>query len=156
MALQQTNRAGRDPVAEAQAAERRERIEHLSAVFKRIVSVFLLLFALRYWATLTGTYGDPQWRFDLAAPEVRAAFASLAVLLPVASLGLWSLNAWGVVIWIVAALGEIVMYGGYAGTFGFDPTRLMFHLLCLVVFAILVVTGRLAQRTGRPGGSPKR
>lgn len=123
----------------------------LFVLFQRIVGVFCLLSGLKYWTLLLGIHGGEFWRFDLMPVYWQAASASLAVLLPVAAVGLWMPNAWGAVVWFVAAASEAVMYYGFPELFGRQPFVLATHAMTVLLYAIFrVVLHREKQRARRP------
>src|SRR3546814_2031876 len=82
----------------------------LFVVFLRIVAVACLWLGLTYWAMLVGYSLGGNGRFDLLSLPWRVAASSLAVLFPVASLGLWLAVSWGPVLWAIAAIGPLAMY----------------------------------------------
>ena len=119
----------------------------LNATFLRVVALVLLFYALQYWIRLTGFHAGAENRFDTMPEHWQVAASVLAVLLPVAALGLWGLFSWGVVVWLVALTIEIIMYAGLPDLYGRSDIRVVFHILCLVVylafrFAIAVLTNK--------------
>lgn len=95
--------------------------EVLFAWFLRLVGASCFWFALSYWAMLIGFSHNGAGRFDLLSPEWRAAATALAVVYPVAAIGLWLLVSWGPVVWVVAAATEIAMDKFYPGILGHRP-----------------------------------
>ena len=63
-------------------------VENLQVIFLRMVALFLLAFALVYWAMLTGTLPANPIRFDTMPEYWRIASLVMAVILPVAAVGL--------------------------------------------------------------------
>ncbi len=111
-------------------------------LFLRIVALFMLAMAIQYWMRLTGVFSGPDMRFDLMAQHWRLASASLAVLAPVAALGLWGQLPWGIVVWLLVVAVELTMFAGFPELFGADLPRVAFHAGCLTLF----VGFRLAMR----------
>jgi hypothetical protein len=68
-----------------------------------------------------------------------------SVLLPVASLGLWGLFSWGVVVWLIVAIFEITMYLGFPQLFGQSFLRVGFHVLSILVYLSLRVSVRFLK-----------
>lgn len=128
---------------ENRLADRIARIEHF---LLRLVALALLAFAIQYWMKVTGLRQPDGLRFDTMPSHWQAVAAVLSVVLPVAALGLWGLNGWGVVIWIGAAAIEIAMYGFFPARFGPDPMRIAFHAAALSLLAALWLARRLALR----------
>ena len=114
--------------------------ETLFVLFLRLVAICSLWFALQYWAMLTGFSFNGQGRFDLLPPAWKAASTALAVLFPVAAVGLWLLVSWGPVIWLIAAATEIAMHEVYPSIFGINRLLVITH----VAIAVLFVLFRLA------------
>lgn len=110
--------------------------ETLFGCFLRLVSAACLWFALDYWAMLIGFSHGGAGRFDLLPSEWRAAATALAVLYPVAAIGLWLLVSWGPVVWVVAAAIEIAMYEFYPGIFGARPFLFLLHGAVAIAFIL--------------------
>nr|WP_245262657.1 DUF6163 family protein [Ensifer sp. BR816] len=111
-------------------------VEVLFGWFLRLVSASCFWFALNYWAMLIGFSHGGAGRFDLLAPEWRAAATALAVLYPVAAIGLWLLVSWGPVIWVLAAAIESAMHELYPGMLGDRPLILALHGSVAVTFIL--------------------
>ena len=105
-------------------------------LFLRLAAVAALWFALQYWAMLTGLSFGGKGRFDLLPPAWKAAATALAVLFPVAAVGLWLLVSWGPVIWLIAAATEIAMHEAYPSIFGIDRLLILTHLAIAVLFVL--------------------
>ncbi|WP_245409857.1 DUF6163 family protein [Pararhizobium haloflavum] len=120
--------------------------------FQRLVALGCLVAGLRYWALLSGIQNE-MWRFDLMEAHWQVASTALAVLLPVAAVGLWMPVSWGPVIWFVAAIGETVMYLGFPDRFGDHPLVPAIHAAVALIYAtfrvILYVEKRRARRAVR-------
>ena len=90
-------------------------------LFMRLVALSCLVAGLQYWGRLIGLSDGGMSRFDLIPYYWQLASAALAVLLPVAAVGLWMQVSWGPVIWVVAAGSEIVMHKGFPLWYGERP-----------------------------------
>ncbi|WP_422373418.1 DUF6163 family protein [Hoeflea sp.] len=101
--------------------------------FVRLVALSCLVAGLQYWARLIGFSDGGLSRFDLVPSYWQFASASLAVLLPVAGVGLWMQVSWGPVVWVVSAGAEIAMHAGLPQFFGERPLLVIAHA---VVFAV--------------------
>lgn len=129
-------------------------VENGFGVFARLMALVALASGLVYWAQLTGIYGDPQLRFDLLSHHGRALFATLAVLMPAAALGLWLVTRWGVVVWVMALCGEVAAYGIWADLFPARPWVAVLNTLALMALAGLagaVLIARYRARAADPG-----
>lgn len=125
-------------------------IERTYGWLARLLAVYALASGLVYWFCLTGLAADPTLRFDLLPDQERLLFTTLALLLPTAALGLWMITRWGVVIWVLAATGEIFAYsalssGAFPGRTGIASANVA--LLCtLLLISGAVVLERRAHR----------
>ncbi|GLR49770.1 hypothetical protein GCM10007923_09750 [Shinella yambaruensis] len=140
-------------VADSAKGPRPSLTETLFALFLRLAAIVSLWFALQYWAMLTGFSFGGQGRFDLLPPAWKAAYTALAVLFPVAAVGLWLLVSWGPVIWLIAAATEIAMHEVYPSTFGVNRLLVLTHGAIALVFVLfriaLFVQRRRQARTVR-------
>ena len=123
-------------VADSAKAPRPSLTETLFVLFLRLVAICSLWFALQYWAMLTGFSFNGQGRFDLLPPAWKAASTALAVLFPVAAVGLWLLVSWGPVIWLIAAATEIAMHEVYPSIFGINRLLVIMHLAVAALFVL--------------------
>ncbi len=110
--------------------------ETLFGLFLRLVAVSCFWFGLSYWAMLIGFSFGGGARFDLLPVPWRVAATALAVVYPVAALGLWLLVSWGPVIWVVAAGAEAVMFAVYPQIFGAKPLLVAAHAAVAVTFVL--------------------
>nr|WP_318911340.1 DUF6163 family protein [Shinella zoogloeoides] len=133
-------------VADSAKGPRPSLTETLFALFLRLVAVASLWFALQYWAMLTGFSLDGRGRFDLLPPAWKAASTALAVLFPVAAVGLWLLVSWGPVIWLIAAATEITMHEVYPSIFGINRLLVIMHVAVAVMFLLFRVALFIQRR----------
>ena len=112
----------------------------------RLTALACLWFALQYWAMLTGIGFSGRGRFDLLPPAWRAASTALAVLFPVAAVGLWLLVSWGPVVWLIAAATEIAMHEVYPSIFGVNRLVVFMHVAVAVVFVLFRIALALERR----------
>ena len=109
-------------------------LESSFRLFVRLVALSCLVAALHYWGRLIGYSDGGMYRFDLIPSYWQLASASLAVLLPVAAVGLWMQVSWGPVIWVVAAGSEIIMHKGLPLWFGERPALVIAHVVVMSVY----------------------
>lgn len=121
-------------------------LSRIEAVFARAVALVLLFMALQYWMRLTGFHQGAEFRFDTMSEHWRVAASSLAILLPVAALGLWGSFSWGAVVWILAALQEVVMHTWLADRFGRADVTVAFHLVAVSIYIALKLAEYLPGR----------
>lgn len=113
--------------------------------FYRVIALYCLLFGISYWMRLIGYYDG--WRFDLMPYYWQMASASLAVLYPIAGIGLWMIASWGPVMWCVCAAAEAIMYLGFSDYFGSSMAVLAAHLLVAAGYAAFrIAIGRQRRR----------
>ncbi|AMC13069.1 DUF6163 family protein [Liberibacter crescens] len=110
------------------------RIEMIFIFFLRIVSIISFIFTLYYWKMAVGYSFEGYRRFDLLPTPWKTAVASLSVLFPVSSVGLWLTVSWGPVIWLLSAVIQIIMYLIFPNIFGYNYVLCLMHLLILVLY----------------------
>ena len=120
--------------------------EILFVVFLRMVAIACFRFGMQYWAMLVGYAGGGVARFDLLPAAWRAAGVSLAVVFPVAALGLWLAVSWGPVIWACAALGQVLMYTVWKDVYGDNILVPAMHAFILVVYTLFRIALFLERR----------
>ena len=121
-------------------------IRTLTVCLCRIAGMALFVMGLVYWVRLIGIFDGPLWRFDLMPVWWRFAAPTLAVLYPVAGIGLWLLASWGSVIWVLLTLVEIIMHLGFPQLFGGDLMPVALNLTGLMLLAILRIIAYLDER----------
>jgi hypothetical protein len=108
----------------------------LFVLFLRLIAISCFWFGLQYWAMLVGYSLIGAGRFDLLTLPWKVASTCLAVLFPVAALGLWLVVSWGPVIWVLAAGAQILMYGFVPETFGSNRLIILLHVAVAVLYAV--------------------
>jgi hypothetical protein len=114
--------------------------ELIYILFLRIVALACLWFGLEYWGMLVGYSHGGLGRFDLLSLPWRVAAAGLAVVFPVAALGLWLAGSWGPVMWLIAAGGQVLMFSVWPDIFGRNMLAVVMH----ASVAVLYLSFRLA------------
>lgn len=111
--------------------------ELLMTIFLRMVAAACLWFAFGIWSDLIGYGSGGTLRIDLLDTDQQAAVATLAVLYPVAAIGLWLRGSWGPVVWTVAAIVEIARHESLPGSFSTaTPTLLMIASTALLYLVL--------------------
>ena len=118
----------------------------LFVIFMRLVAVTCLWFGLQYWAMLVGYSLGGRGRFDLLSLPWQVAAPSLAVLFPVASLGLWLTVSWGPVLYAIAAIAQFLMFNLWSDVFGTSRFVLLFHALVAALYVLFRVALLLEGR----------
>lgn len=111
--------------------------ELLMTILLRMVAAACLYYAFVIWSDLIGYGSQGALRIDLLDTDQQAAAAALAVLYPVAAIGLWLRGSWGPVVWTVAAAVEIARHESLPGTISAaTPTLLMIGSTALLYLAL--------------------
>lgn len=126
------------------ASPRVARIQGIIHLYLRSLAIVLLLLGLMHWLVILGVFVNPAWRFEVMPIAWQTATIVLAAGYLVAGVGLWMRVAWGVVIWVAAALFEIVIHVGFTRYFGLNPLIVGFHLVTLAIYGALIVALRRA------------
>lgn len=123
----------------------------LFVVFLRLVAISCFWFGLEYWAMLVGYSLHGAARFDLLDLPWRVATVGLAVAFPVAALGLWLTVSWGPVIWVVAAGGQMLMYGLWNAIYGSNMLLVLQHGCVAVLYCVfrLLLSVEARKQRGR-------
>ncbi|SEG71849.1 DUF6163 family protein [Bosea lathyri] len=75
----------------------------------RLLSVFWMAKGLMAWAVIFGVSGDDQPPFESRLLSFQAIIVYFAVIDLVAAVGLWLTSTWGGVLWLLAALSQILL-----------------------------------------------
>ncbi|MFD1743950.1 DUF6163 family protein [Rhizobium helianthi] len=120
--------------------------EILFVIFLRIIALACLWFGLQYWAMLVGYSLDGRARFDLLSLPWRVAGSVLAVVFPVASIGLWMATSWGPVLWAIGAGSQFLMYQVWPEIFGSNLIMLLLHGLVAAVYILFRIALWLEEK----------
>ncbi|MCZ7908703.1 DUF6163 family protein [Agrobacterium leguminum] len=131
---------------DSQPLPKRPLTEILFLVFMRLVAVSCFWFGLQYWAMLTGYSLGGHGRFDMLNLPWRVAGSALAVIFPVAALGLWLGASWGAVMWVMGAGAQIAMYKVWTHIFGANTLVPVMHGLVATIYILFLVAFWLDQR----------
>jgi hypothetical protein len=128
------------------ASPRAERIQGITHLYLRSLAIVLLLLGLMQWLVILGVFVNPAWRFEAMPINWQAATIVLAVGYLVAGVGLWMRVAWGAVVWVAAALFEIIIHVGFTEYFGLNPLIVGFHIVTLAIYGALFIALRRANK----------
>lgn len=134
--------------------DRAARLNRLLTVWLlRLAAIALFGLGLFYWIRLVGFYPGDLWRFDTMPVWWKVAVPALAVLYPVAGVGLWMTVSWGAVTWAIVALVEMIMHLVFRDLFGERTTLVFLHLFGLSLLLALRLTSwwEVRQRLRRRG-----
>ena len=111
-------------------------IELLFSIYLRLLSVVFFAAAVYTWMTAIGYWEGDSYRFDTMGVALKIYTAIMAVMLPVACVGLWTTLPWGRVIWFFAIAFQSVTLLRFPEMFVAPMAVLIFHLGCWVVYAV--------------------
>jgi hypothetical protein len=120
--------------------------EIIYLVFLRLVALSCFWFGLQYWGMLTGYSLNGNGRFDMLNLPWRVAGTGLAVVFPVAALGLWLCASWGAVMWVIGAGAQIAMYKVWPNIFGHNTLVPVMHGIVAAVYILFQVAFWLDAR----------
>ncbi|MEO0496929.1 MAG: DUF6163 family protein [Pseudomonadota bacterium] len=122
-------------------------------VLLRVISMVLLVLSAIAWLRLVGVgevadldIGVRGWRFDLMPNHWRVVTLVMAVLGPVAAMGLWMLSSWGVVLWLALTFFQLAIFAVFADRFEARPALVVFHLICVGSFLLVWLRIRILDR----------
>ncbi len=102
-------------------------------IYLRIISICYLLGAVLHALDLF----DLRLKFSEMDLVWRAWIVYLLVADSAASVGLWRQKRWGVALFLVVAVSQIIAYTGFTGVFGNQLFLVLFHLTTLGFYGIL-------------------
>ena len=121
---------------DSHAKPKRSLLDILFVIFLRGVAISCLWFGLQYWGMVVGYSFEGRGRFDLLNFPWRVAASALAVVYPVASLGLWLTVSWGPVLWTIAAGSQLVMFQGWPEIFGNNVLLQIMHIFVASLYVV--------------------
>ncbi|MBB4304824.1 hypothetical protein GGD81_003888 [Rhodobium orientis] len=105
--------------------------------YMRLLAIHLIGAGIIHWGRIVGY---SQWRglwiWEMPV-EWQTVTAFFAVIDLVAAVGLWLTVSWGVVIWLVRVLTQVVMHAIFWDTFGKRPWEITFLLTTVVIYFVL-------------------
>ena len=111
-------------------------IELLFSIFLRLLAVVFFAGAIYTWMTAVGYWEGLNFRFDTMGVALKIYTAIMAVMLPVACVGLWTTLPWGRVIWFFAVGFQSVSLLRFPDLFIAPNLILIFHICCLVLYVV--------------------
>ncbi|ATP12359.1 hypothetical protein BHOIPH791_03690 [Bartonella henselae] len=104
--------------------------------YLRFLALICLGLGVFYWIRLVGVFPGILWRFDLMPWQWQCLSATLAIVYPIALIGLWMYSPWGIVLWCIAACSETLAMIYYSDHQLFLP---MFHGILFLTFITLQI-----------------
>ena len=100
----------------------------------RVASLFLMITGLLYWSGLIGFWGEST--LETHSWQVSSMHVLLACSFLIASIGVWQLTFWGVVMWVLSTICQTVAIIWFP-TFTTTPSLISIpHLIALVALAV--------------------
>ncbi|WP_029356158.1 DUF6163 family protein [Bosea sp. 117] len=78
-------------------------------LYLRALACFLLLKTVYSWTLVCGIWDGQTTRFETLSLAAQSAVIWAAIMNPVAAVGLWLGAAWGVVLWLVTTMVQIMI-----------------------------------------------
>jgi len=130
------------------SAEKREatRLGIALVVFRRVVALGLLALTLVYWMQIVGFQGPDGVRFNTMSEDWQVAASVLAVVLPIAAMGLWGLFAWGTSLWLLTIAIHFTMHLAFPDRFGEAREIVWFHLAALSAYIAIKLSMMINRR----------
>ncbi|WP_156850846.1 DUF6163 family protein [Bartonella refiksaydamii] len=114
------------------------KIDLVYSCYLRFVAFTCLSLSAFYWIRLVGVFPGVLWRFDLMPWQWQFLSMTLAIVYPIALIGLWMYSPWGIVLWCIAVFTEtLAIYYSNSLYQLFIP---LFHGILLLAFIILQIT----------------
>ncbi|EJF85980.1 DUF6163 family protein [Candidatus Bartonella washoeensis] len=118
--------------------KKKSKISLIYSCYLRFLALICLGLGVFYWMRLVGVFPGVLWRFDLMPWQWQFLSITLAIIYPIALIGLWMYSLWGIVLWSIAAFTEILAF--YCSDFIYQPFIPLFHGILFVAFIILQIT----------------
>lgn len=105
------------------------------AWYLRALAVVFLGAGLWQWQSILGT---PGFVSLVDMPVYRQVLTGyLGIVMLVAAVGLWMAASWGTVVWLLAALSEIVAHVAFRDLYGPAWGLVGFHLATMISYVVL-------------------
>jgi hypothetical protein len=111
-------------------------------IYLRILAVLYLLGALLHFADML----DLRLEFSSMNAVWKAWVIYLAAFDLAASIGLWQQRRWGVYLFFMVAVSQIIAYVGFPSMFGGQQLLIAFHLIAVSLFGVLAWHSKRSKR----------
>ncbi|MCK0195692.1 DUF6163 family protein [Ancylobacter sp. 6x-1] len=112
-------------------------------LYLRLLAGFLLLKTVYSWTLICGVWDGETSRFEMLSTAARSAVIWAAIMNPVAAVGLWLGAAWGVVLWLVATMVQIMINASAPEGVG------SLYVVAAVEGLLIAIYGFLAWKAGQ-------
>ncbi len=114
-----------------------ETLERYFIWFLRLLAGVYFLLGLRQWLVILDVAHHGTFLKMALSHQVVTGF--FAVVNLVAAVGLWLASSWGSMVWLIAALFDIVLHGFYPGLSVTPRFMLFFHTGSMLMYVFLVM-----------------
>ncbi|EJF87907.1 hypothetical protein ME1_00871 [Bartonella vinsonii subsp. arupensis OK-94-513] len=118
-----------------------KQISKINLIYKcylRFLALICLGLSVFYWVRLVGVFPGVLWRFDLMPWQWQFVSITLAIVYPIAVIGLWMYSLWGIVLWCITAFTEtLIMY--YSNYQLFAALYGMLFLTFVIIQIIMII-----------------
>jgi hypothetical protein len=114
-----------------------ESLERYFIWFMRLLAVVYLLLGLRQWLLILDV--SHQGIFQNMTLPQQSSVGFFACVDLVAAVGLWLASNWGSVVWLIAALSDIVLHGYFPELAMTPRFMLIFHVGSMLMYVFLVL-----------------
>ena len=111
-------------------------------VFLRILAVLYFFGGVLHGADLL----DLRLKFSEMGSVWKIWIIYLAMADLLASIGLWRGTRWGVILFIIIAVSQLVAYSVFQSFFGEQSFLIVFHIVTLAVFSVLYSRKNATQK----------
>jgi len=121
-------------------------LQFMIVAFQRILALIFVLLTVLVWLRAVGFWEASGMRFDLMDAPNMAYTALLAVMFPVASVGLWTTLSWGRVVWFLAAGVQLLAFAGFSDRINVEIPLLTFHAFAISFFLAMMLGLRFIEK----------
>lgn len=121
-------------------------IATIRVMYVRVLSLVFMTLGLYQWAVLLGAIPTSRPDFFTLSLQAQAVILFFMVANLVASIGLWMMATWGIVVWFAAAGTRIVRHTVFAASLGWLPVATSIEVLLIAGYLVLVILETRAEK----------
>ncbi|WP_336279278.1 DUF6163 family protein [Bartonella sp. CB175] len=109
--------------------------------YLRFLALICLSLSIFYWLRLVGVFPGVLWQFDLMPWQWKFLTGTLAIIYPIALIGLWMYSPWGIVLWCIAVFTEtfVIKTLCFDSVSTYQSLMPLFHGTLFLIFMILQI-----------------
>lgn len=112
-----------------------ENLEKYFVWFMRLLAVVFFILGLRQWLLILDVSHEHRFLAMLLPQQANVGY--FAVVDIVAAVGLWLVSTWGAVVWLLAALSDIVIHSFFPELAITPRFILIFHITSMLMYVWL-------------------